>query len=201
MKDLKDQHSLALDKILTLQNQLSQLEHDKRAAQKEVLNVQHQLASKDSLVKQQKQDLDRLQVNEDVLASTIRSEFEQALEAKERAVVQFQDLVSTYQQQLHATKQRHEQQIQGIYNEKEAYMQQVEEKIKEALLLKDNQIQGLKEKLEDASIKVHHLESLIEKQRMVYPFKLGIFTKLIQLMNKILYLLNSIVNETFLWQA
>jgi hypothetical protein len=46
IKQLKDQNSLALDKILTVQSQLDSAENEKRKNQKMVLDLQHQLASK-----------------------------------------------------------------------------------------------------------------------------------------------------------
>jgi hypothetical protein len=46
VKELKEQNSLALDKILTCQSQLESIESDKRSFQKQVLDLQHQLAAK-----------------------------------------------------------------------------------------------------------------------------------------------------------
>lgn len=46
VKELKDQHSLALDNLITIRSQLDSVENEKRIFQKQILELQHQLAIK-----------------------------------------------------------------------------------------------------------------------------------------------------------
>lgn len=73
IKDIKDQHGFALDEILNLKSQLDTVNCHKIEAQKQILIVEHQLTAKEVALKQQQIQLDRLQVNEEVLAQTIRN--------------------------------------------------------------------------------------------------------------------------------
>lgn len=71
IKQLRDQHSLALDKLLVAQAKLSDLETKQRDSQKEILQLQHSMISKDTLVRKQKEELGRLKVDESELIAQI----------------------------------------------------------------------------------------------------------------------------------
>lgn len=170
MKQLKEQHSLALDKILSVQNFANQLETEKHSLQKQVLGIEHQLTTRETLIKQQKHDLERLSVNEQQLSVMIRQEFQEALDAKESTILQFQELVATYQNQNETLKQRHEKAIETIESEKDQQVLQLEEKVTQTLAHKDHIIDALKEKHAEQQAKNKMLEDFIEKQRLVIHF-------------------------------
>jgi hypothetical protein len=70
-KQLRDQHSLALDKILMIQGQLTQIDQDKKALEKKLLLMEHQNVSQESVIAQQKDELFFLKTNKDKMAETI----------------------------------------------------------------------------------------------------------------------------------
>jgi hypothetical protein len=89
----RDQHSMALDKLLIAQKSISQLEDRVRELKKQELHNQHQLLSKESVLKRQKIELTRLSADESVLIKDLRQEFEQKLELKEDNIRNLQIVV------------------------------------------------------------------------------------------------------------
>ena len=165
MKHLRDQHSMALDKVLAGQSAINQLEEHRRQLQKELLQAQHEIASKESQVRQQKHELTRLKVDEQTLAQIIRREFQEQIGAKDDAIHGLQDQIATLQDQTEVLRRKYQAELDGFKKDKEGAIFQIEEKVKQALKQKDDIISTLKNEYDDLMIRSNHLEALIDKQR------------------------------------
>ncbi|KAI8927730.1 hypothetical protein BC831DRAFT_160540 [Entophlyctis helioformis] len=165
VKHLRDQHSMALDKVLSAQSAINQLEDHRRQLQKDILQLQHEVAAKDATVRQQKHELSRLKVDEQTLINTIRREFNEQLDAKELAIQHLSDQMGMLHEQTDVLRRKYQQEIDAIVKDKDASMMQIEDRVKQALRQKDEMIASLKAQQEELLIRNGHLETLMEKQR------------------------------------
>ncbi|KND04993.1 uncharacterized protein SPPG_00676, partial [Spizellomyces punctatus DAOM BR117] len=165
VKQLRDQHSLAIDKLLAAQNELRAIEDAKRDLEKQVIQVQHESTAKDNLIRQQKNELSRLKVDEETLMQTIRRDFEEQLDAKEATLRALADQIAEHDEKIAILQRKHRNEVEEVVNEKDQTVNLIEERVRKALALKDELVTSLKSQVEDLSIKNTHLERLIEKQR------------------------------------
>ncbi|KAL2916768.1 hypothetical protein HK105_203547 [Polyrhizophydium stewartii] len=165
IKHLRDQHSLALDKVLAAQGTIAQLEEHRRKLQKEILQLQHETAAKDATIRQQKAELARLKVDEQTLMGTIRREFDEQIDAKEAAIRSLTGQISMLHEQTEVLRRKYEQELDAFLAEKEASMAQIEDRVKHTLRQKDEIIAALKTQHEELALRNGQLETLIEKQR------------------------------------
>jgi hypothetical protein len=167
MKQLRDQHSMALDKLLTAQSQIQSLENSQRTIQKEKLQLEHQLVTKDTLLKKQKQELTRLQADESELIQQIRLEFDKEIMENHVKIQKLEQMISNQERILNSENKRHQEQLESLKIENNHLIEQVETKVTEALETKDQVILQLHQQLDESTMRVHNLESLIDKQRQV----------------------------------
>ncbi|KAJ3299847.1 Centrosomal protein of 131 kDa [Borealophlyctis nickersoniae] len=165
VKQLRDQHSLALDKVLAAQTALAHSEEQRRELQKENMQVQHECLSKDNLIRQQKNELMRLKVDEQTLSNTIHLEFEEQLANKDAALRTLADQVAAHEEQLEIMSRKFRHEMDEVVNEKDEAMRLIDERVRKTVALKDEIISSLRTQVEDLSIRNTHLERLIEKQR------------------------------------
>ncbi|KAJ3261606.1 Centrosomal protein of 131 kDa [Boothiomyces macroporosus] len=165
IKQLRDQHSMALDKLLLSQQQVTELQASLRDAQKEILQLQHANISKDGLLKKQKQELERLNGDESSLISQLKSEHEQELLAKMQEINQLKQAMHSLESDLEAVSKNYSVKLQQIELDKDQTINHLEKQIVQALKAKDDYIGKLKGQLEEAVQRATHLETLIEQQR------------------------------------
>ncbi|KAI9103265.1 hypothetical protein DFS34DRAFT_360468 [Phlyctochytrium arcticum] len=165
VKQLRDQHSLALDKFLTCQSQLRSSQDTARELEKQVLQIQHELSSKENLIKQQKSELSRLKVDEQTLSTAIRQDFESELAAKAATIGALAAQCENHQQELDTLRQQQRCEAERISQEKDETIRLIEVSVRKALTTKEQVVSGLKSQVEELGIKNSHLERLIEKQR------------------------------------
>ncbi|KAJ8328206.1 hypothetical protein QVD99_000724 [Batrachochytrium dendrobatidis] len=158
IKHLRDQHSMALDKVLSAQNTICQLEEHRRQLQKEVLKIQHETCSKEATIRQQKSELARLKVDEETLMNTIRGEFHDQIDTKERAILLLNE-------QTEVLQRKYQHELSCIMKDKEETMMHIEERVRQTLRHKDDMIASLKAKQDELTFRNGQLESMIEKQR------------------------------------
>ena len=175
---------MALDKVLTLQEKLRACEEQQKEQQKDVMRFQYDCAAKDKVIKQQEMDIKRYQLSEEDLKQMIRKcwflndethllkqqpkigkEMELELTARENElkIVRFQ--IQQHNDQLAMARDEYQRELQLLTQNHERELQMVEQHIKQTLRLKDDTINELRAKLEESTIKVAHLEVVIEKQR------------------------------------
>jgi septal ring factor EnvC (AmiA/AmiB activator) len=63
---------MAIDKVLATQSNQSHVDEQMREMQKLLMKLEHECAAKENCIKQQKQHLMRLQLNENALRDAIR---------------------------------------------------------------------------------------------------------------------------------
>ncbi|KAJ1336825.1 hypothetical protein BSLG_006928 [Batrachochytrium salamandrivorans] len=165
IKHLRDQHSMALDKVLAAQGTISQLEDHRRNLQKEILKTQHETCTKDAIIRQQKSELARLKVDEQTLMNTIRHEFNEQLDTKDKALHSINEQMRVLQEQTEILRRKYQQELNVVISDKEDTMVHIEERVKQALRQKDDTIKSLRSKQEDLALRNGHLEAMIEKQR------------------------------------
>ncbi|KAI8849461.1 hypothetical protein BC829DRAFT_391327 [Chytridium lagenaria] len=132
VKQLKDQHNLALDKVISAQATLSQSEDQKRDLQKQLLKLKNEIEAKEMTVKSQRSDLARLQVDEATLQRTIRHEFEDQMREKD---IELRKL----HLEVELVKRESQSSLDAAIREKESSLQFVEERVRVALSSKEEQ--------------------------------------------------------------
>ncbi|KAJ3202161.1 hypothetical protein HDU67_000755 [Dinochytrium kinnereticum] len=166
VKQLKDQHNLALDRVIASQAELSKCEDQKREMQKMVMQLRHELEAKEMMLKSQKTDLARLQVDETTLQRTIRNDFEEHLRAKDIQIRQQDDAIAKLSLEVELIRRESKASLEAAVREKESALSLVEERVRRALAAKEEQCRRLKGQVEELVSKNRHLGELIEKQRM-----------------------------------
>ncbi|KAJ3070702.1 Centrosomal protein of 131 kDa [Quaeritorhiza haematococci] len=170
VKQLRDQHNIALDKVLSLQNETARSEESRREVQKEVMKLQHELAAKENLLRQQKNELTRLKVDEETLKETIRCEFQDTLTNQSTHISTLTTNLANLQSQLDLLAHQHAADLDAVHKEKEVALQVVEDRVRKAMSVKEEVVTGLRRKVEELGVKNGMLEKLIEKQRQVRGF-------------------------------
>ncbi|RKO94547.1 hypothetical protein BDK51DRAFT_29486 [Blyttiomyces helicus] len=165
IKQLRDQHSLALDKVLAAQTALAKAEETRREMQKQIMQAQHESASKENLIRQQKNELMRLKVDEDTLSKAIRREFEDQITRKDAALQSLNETLAAHDSQLEALRRRHERELEDLAGEKDRTIRIIEDKVRKTVALKDDIVASLRSQVEELGIRSGHLERLIDKQR------------------------------------
>ncbi|KAJ1343841.1 hypothetical protein BSLG_001573 [Batrachochytrium salamandrivorans] len=153
IKHLRDQHSMALDKVLAAQGTISQLEDHRRNLQKEILKTQHETCTKDAIIRQQKSELARLKVDEQTLMNTIRHEFNEQLDTKDKALHSINEQMRVLQEQTEILRRKYQQELNVVISDKEDTMVHIEERVKQALRQKDDTIKSLRSKQEDLALR------------------------------------------------
>ena len=90
-------------------------------------------------------------------------ELEAAARDNELKMLRFQ--INQHNDQLNMAKEEYERELQQLKHGHERELQMVENHIKQTLGMKEETINDLRRKLEESSIKISHLEMMIEKQR------------------------------------
>ncbi|KAJ3367512.1 hypothetical protein HDU91_001346 [Kappamyces sp. JEL0680] len=165
---LRDQHSMALDKLLLAKKQIADLEASLRETQKENLQAQHAIMAKDSLLKRQKDELQRLAADETTLMEQISTclalipgcDFEHDLESYKKQVETLQIAMDA----AHELAQSEIKQLQGRIDQDET-LRQVESQVRAALASKDQAISQLQSQCEEEKQRADQLERLMEQQR------------------------------------
>ncbi|KAJ3397510.1 Centrosomal protein of 131 kDa [Lobulomyces angularis] len=165
LKELRDSHRQALDKILKTKNELKTCEERNMELEKEVLILQHSKQAKENTIKKQKDSLDRLQVDETALSDLIRTEFESELEKKEQLNKNLQQEIDNFKNQLDILQRKHQNEMIEITKQKESTFSIVEEQVKKTVAGKEEIINSLRLQIDEMLIKNNHLEKMIEKQR------------------------------------
>ncbi|TPX58588.1 hypothetical protein PhCBS80983_g03012 [Powellomyces hirtus] len=165
VKQLRDQHSLALDRLVSAQSEQRTAEEVKRELEKKLLQAQYESTAKDHLIREQKNELARLKVDEDTLVQSIRGDYAEHLDAKEAALHAMTEQIAHHNQQLEEMQNRHRHDIEELIKEKEQTVHLIEERVRKALNSKDQLLTSLQSEADDLSIKNAHLERLMEQQR------------------------------------
>ncbi|KAJ3178994.1 Centrosomal protein of 131 kDa [Geranomyces variabilis] len=173
VKQLRDQHSLALDRLVAAQNEQRSGEEFKRDLEKRLLQVQYESAAKDHLIREQKNELSRLKVDEETLVQSIRGDYAAQLDAKESALHTSADTIARHARELEELEARHQAEIDELvkekvkskneYNERTVHL--IEESVRKALGSKDQLLASLKGEAEELNMRNQHLERLLEQQR------------------------------------
>ncbi|KAJ3158667.1 Centrosomal protein of 131 kDa [Geranomyces michiganensis] len=165
VKQLRDQHSLALDRLVTAQNEQRAGEEFKRDLEKRLLQAQYESAAKDHLIREQKNELSRLKVDEETLVQCIRGDYAAQLDAKETALHAGNETIARHARELEEMQARHRIEIDQLVEEKERTVHLIEESVRKALGSKDQLLASLKSEAEEMSMRNQHLERLLEQQR------------------------------------
>ncbi|KAJ3041961.1 Centrosomal protein of 131 kDa [Rhizophlyctis rosea] len=165
VKQLRDQHSLALDKILNMQSAQAHAEEKLRELQKQKMQAHHEVTIKDNLIQQQREELKRLKVDERTLSETIRREFEEQLEAKDSAIQSLTEQVTFHDEHTATLTRKLRHEMEEIEKQKDQAMNIIEERVRAAISVKDEMLSSLRTQVEDLTIRNTHLERLIEQQR------------------------------------
>ncbi|KAI8826717.1 uncharacterized protein EV422DRAFT_7602 [Fimicolochytrium jonesii] len=166
IKQLRDQHSLALDKVVSAQNEKRLAEETLKGFEKKLLQLQYESTAKDNLIRDQKTELTRLKVDEQTLMEAIRKDFVDQIDAKEEALTHCKDQLAQHDQEMEATRHLHNQRLEELRQEKQEHtIQMIEEQVRKAMGAKDQVIGSLKAEAQDLGIKNKYLEQIIEKQR------------------------------------
>lgn len=88
---MRDQHSLALDKLLTANTRITTLESEIRDLQKEVLKSSHALLAKESQVKSLKDTVLKLGGDESSVICNLRRDFEDQIDGFKQQIQNLQD--------------------------------------------------------------------------------------------------------------
>lgn len=86
---------MALDKLLIAQKSVADLEAQIRELQKLEIQQEHQILSKDSLLKKQKKELNRLAADESVRIKDIRQECEKELQLKNEEIKKLKEVIDS----------------------------------------------------------------------------------------------------------
>lgn len=135
MKILRDQHSLALDKIMALQNELKMIQKDDREVQKKLLNMECVLESKDNLIKKQKVELDRLKVDESTFRNELKIEFKEELSTKARTIQSLEEEITELNSRMIKEKERFQEELKSALIDKEKTMNTLEQKVMKVFIL------------------------------------------------------------------
>ncbi|KAJ3145537.1 Centrosomal protein of 131 kDa [Geranomyces variabilis] len=165
VKQLRDQHSLALDRLVAAQNEQRSGEEFKRDLEKRLLQAQYESAAKDHLIREQKNELSRLKVDEETLVQSIRGDYAAQLDAKELALHTSADTIARHARELEDLEARHRAEIDELVREKERTVHLIEESVRKALGSKDQLLASLKGEAEELNMRNQHLERLLEQQR------------------------------------
>ncbi|KAJ3132574.1 Centrosomal protein of 131 kDa [Geranomyces variabilis] len=165
VKQLRDQHSLALDRLVAAQNEQRSGEEFKRDLEKRLLQAQYESAAKDHLIREQKNELSRLKVDEETLVQSIRGDYAAQLDAKESALHTSADIIARHARELEDLEARHRAEIDELVREKERTVHLIEESVRKALGSKDQLLASLKGEAEELNMRNQHLERLLEQQR------------------------------------
>ncbi|KAJ3083903.1 Centrosomal protein of 131 kDa [Rhizoclosmatium hyalinum] len=163
-KQLQEKHNIALDKVLEAQGQLQAVEEQKRELQKKLLHAQHESMSKDSLLTQQKAELHRLNQSEQELSIAIKREFENKIKEQMGQIEQLKTEAYEQRGQLNMIQKKHQTELKQAFEEKEQALMALETRISAALFQKDEQIKGLKSKIEELAEQNAQLKRFIEKE-------------------------------------
>lgn len=163
--ELRDQHSQALDKIVLMQSNLSVAETRFHDLQKQVVGLQIEKQSKENIIMQQRDRIERLNVDEAALSAIIKKEFEEVSATQVKEIQELNVKIETIQSQTQILIRKHEREIHEMTKQKEDTLTMVEEHVKMTLKIKDEAIFALKKQIEELSIKNLHLEKLIDRQR------------------------------------
>ncbi|KAJ3195873.1 Centrosomal protein of 131 kDa [Irineochytrium annulatum] len=165
IKQLRDQHSQALDKVIDVQNAVKQLEDQRRELQKSLLQTQHELKAKETMITQQRGELGRLKVDETTLSNAIRNDFEHLIISRDQKVGTLEEHINKLESDMDHLRSHYESRLEEAVKDKESALDMVEDQVRKALMVKDELCNRLKSQLEDQSIRNKHLSDLIEKQR------------------------------------
>lgn len=165
IKELRDQHSLALDKLLTANNKTSNLELEIRDLQKQVLKSSHAIMAKDSQLKSLKEQIERLGGDESSVISAIKRDYEdQSLMLKEK-IQGLEDSVIAERQKAEYSCSQLRHALASVSKEKEDTIKMVEKQVRMSLANKDHAISLLKQECQEANQKLAHLEQMMDQQR------------------------------------
>ncbi|ORY43011.1 hypothetical protein BCR33DRAFT_268198 [Rhizoclosmatium globosum] len=120
--------------------------------------------SKDSLLTQQKAELHRLNQSEQELSIAIKREFENKIKEQMGQIEQLKTEAYEQMGQLNMIQKKHQTELRQAFEEKEQALMALETRISAALFQKDEQIKGLKSKIEELAEQNAQLKRFIEKE-------------------------------------
>jgi hypothetical protein len=135
MKILRDQHSLALDKIMALQNEMKTIQKDDREVQKKLLNMECVLESKDNLIKKQKGELDRLKVDESSFRDELKVEFQEEISTKAQTIKSLEDEIFELNSRVIKEKEHFKDELKNALNDKERTMNSLEQRVMKVVVI------------------------------------------------------------------
>ena len=115
---MRDQHSFALDKLLTSNTKITSLESQIRDYQKELLKSSHIVLSKDSQISLLKSQVERLGGDETSVVSLMKKEFEQELQVFKENIKVLEGEMMIEREEWKKQKELMETQIANISKEK-----------------------------------------------------------------------------------
>jgi chromosome segregation ATPase len=124
-----------------------------------------ELEKKETKLNQQQFELEQFKVDKQVMKEEIRREFRDELKQKDLAFESLHERYMQLQKEYEKSNKNHTDELLSRERSKEDAINLVEEQVMSRLLVKDEIIQRLKRQLEDSTLKVVHLEHLMEKQR------------------------------------
>ncbi|XP_028824826.1 centrosomal protein of 131 kDa isoform X2 [Denticeps clupeoides] len=151
LKELESSERLVLDK----QQELKRRQNE---AEGEVLRLQAALRHKEQEVQDVTEIRDRLAEERRSLADVIRQEFAERL-------VQTEEENKRMKVEVAEVRARLRLEVERITREKEEELAEVHQRVKSAVLKKEETVNGLRKQLEAAVKRADHLEALLEQQR------------------------------------
>ncbi|KAJ3324883.1 Centrosomal protein of 131 kDa [Blyttiomyces sp. JEL0837] len=165
IKQLRDQHSLAVDKVIASQAEFRKCDEENKELKRKVIEIQNESEAKENSLRHQKIELSRLKADEHVLAENIRIEFAAQLRALDEQVAALQGRNLSLMSQIESIQTRHKEELEDIMKEKESSLNIVEERVRQTLAFKDDIVKSLRQQIDDLTMRNSHLNQLLEKQR------------------------------------
>ncbi|KAJ3336674.1 Centrosomal protein of 131 kDa [Gonapodya sp. JEL0774] len=166
VKQVRDAHAAAVEKVLTLERDLREMTTKEEDARRKVMKLETAGVARENLLRQQKTELSRLRVDEETLSENIRQGFQHQLTQKDSTIESLREDLTALRTQLEVERCKYQQELEVASNQKENTLSLVETRVKKALGAKDEVIASLRAQVEELTIRCQNLERLIEKQRV-----------------------------------
>ena len=115
---MRDQHSLALDKLLTANTRITSLESEIRDLQKEVLKSSHALLAKESQVKSLKDTVLKLGGDESSVICNLRRDYEEQVDGFKQQIHNLQDCLTKEKESMTEKQREFQESMNRLHKEK-----------------------------------------------------------------------------------
>ena len=179
IQSLQDKLGSATERLVRLQREMSLKEEMER----EKVELENELVAKTQANERLVAELARLKVGEEALKEAIRTllylsrldlvsqdvktgeEFKTNLDNKDNDIKELSQRLLNAETQVKDASKIQAIAVAEVESEKNATLYMLEERVRTTIKLKDDAIDALKVRAEDAEIKAEHLQGLLEQQR------------------------------------